>query len=261
MFLYPRLPHAVSSHIADAVVKEGVLDLREKWYARHPRAVFTPVGGSQVREDHLMSLRAALVDASNRGGFPHSVPNPTEIDCAWADVLRERMQVIEGETGRAGLWPFLCCVLVPDLIRWRWPDGKPERFLDGRRNALGRLWRISMALSEGGTNDLMRRLGSVDQDIWQQLVERPSIAGCYRTSRSLAEAFLEAYPRHPGLRPARRWFRDVQKRMLRLSSFVSFETLDGPRLAALTANVVRCAAEALTTAEGGMDQEDLSEAS
>jgi hypothetical protein len=251
VYLYPRLPRVVAQQLAETAVGETILELREKWFARHPRAFFTPVGAAKVSEQHLMDLRGAMVDAAVALGFPNKLSQPTEIDCRWAGILRSQLQIIEGETGRRGLWAFLTCVLLPDLIRWRWPDAKEERYVDGRRNALGRLWQISRSLDGDDSKALMRNLGSIDQDIWQQLIERPSLAGCHRTTYALANAFLTAYPDHPTLRPARRWFREIQKRMLRLSSLVSFEALTHQRLSGLVAEVVAVSAGALESDTSG----------
>jgi hypothetical protein len=171
------------------------------------------------------------------------------VDCAWGEVLSLTLGAATGEMGRVGFWQFLTCVLAPDLVRWRWLDGNAERFLDGRRNAFWRVWQIAHVLRVGDDLRLMREVGAIDQDLWQQMIERSALASCRRLSRLTLECFLVAHRQSPTLTTPRAWYRDIQKRMIRLSSFVSFETIDDKELTRLAGKVVLDSAVAFRAAQ------------
>ena len=49
-------------------------------------------------------------------------------------LLHERMDISPAEASSQGVWAFVACVMLPDVVRWRFPGGEAttlERFLGG----------------------------------------------------------------------------------------------------------------------------------
>jgi hypothetical protein len=151
------------------------------------------------------------------------------------------MEIPPGEAAKGAVWEFLCCVLLPDLVRWRFPGGAEgtsmEHFLAGRRNVFQRLWWRAHLLRDSMRSDnayaMLVRLG---EDELVQIMERPNLAGIRPLTRHVARGLLNAVDRHPNV-ARRTLIREAQKRFLRLSSFVSFDTLSDNLIEAEVASV------------------------
>lgn len=145
-------------------------------------------------------------------------------------VLAQQMSLAPVEAAKSGPWEFMTCVLLPDLVRWRFSgtagSTSMERFVSGRRNACRRLWwrafHLSPRLSAGSR--LEQLLQTLGEDELVQLMERPSLAGIEGLPAAIAEGFLTASARYPDL-TRRQLIREAQKRFLRVSSFLSLESI------------------------------------
>ncbi len=201
--------------------------------AEHFACIYTPTGGVRVAPAALSALRSEVLQLAANAGYPDAPDQQqaAEFDAAVALVLAQQMQMAPAEAAKGGVWEFLSCVLLPDVVRWRFAGtggaATPlERFVSGRRNVFQRLWWRAFHLaprSPGGPllAELLRGLG---EDELVQMMERPSLAGIQGLPGSIAAGLLSASQAYSDL-TRRQLIREAQKRLLRLSSFVSFETL------------------------------------
>src|SRR5690606_7441166 len=134
----------------------------------HDDAVFTPTGGTRVSTDQLRHLRTTLVSLAKELGYPQDIDDRSRLvlDKPAAATLHATMNLEPCEAAKSGVWDFLGCVLLCDLVRWRFPgdaNGSPqERFLAGRRNTFQRLWWRAFILLEEDHEDpyhLLDKLG------------------------------------------------------------------------------------------------------
>ena len=145
------------------------------------------------------------------------------------------MEISPNEASKPGVWAFLACLVVPDLVRRRYPgtDGtSTERFLGmnrGMRNAMGRLWWRAFVLHGEGDDPPYLLLEQLGEDELVQIMERPTISGHPPLARSLAGATLnQRYHGYPGGRAS--LLRDAVKRVRRTAAVVPLEVLPPPVL-------------------------------
>jgi len=232
MILFPLLPHHVALQIAETARSASVASLAEGAATEHSACIYTPTGGARVSKAGLTKLRNDLLELATSAGYPEI---PTQQQAALFDVeativLSRQMPIAPAEAAKGGVWEFLSCVLLPDIVRWRFSGTGPitsiERFVAGRRNTCQRLWWRAYHLSsrmEAGSqlSGLLRSLG---EDELVQLMERPSLAGIEGLCGAIADGFLTISAQHPDL-TRRELIREAQKRFLRLSSFLWLESL------------------------------------
>jgi hypothetical protein len=239
MILYPQLPHVVAEHLAQQR-RALLLPMLERLAAADESSVvFTPTGGARASASDLSKLRTQLVHAAERVGYPNNSEDAArEFDQQAAAILHSSMDLEPAEAAKTGMWEFLTCVLLCDLVRWRFPgtaDGTPiERFLAGRRNTFQRLWWRAYVLHDTSNEDSYLLIRGLGEDELVQIMERPWLAGSRALSRAVASELIRAADRHNHL-SRRVLIRDVQKRLRRLAVFVSFEALDDREVTGLVA--------------------------
>jgi len=232
MILFPLLPHHLALQIAEAARFSSIESLAKGSATEHPACEYTPTGGSRAVKAALTGLRSDLLQLAATTGYP-GTSNQQQVaafDTEAAIVLAQQMAMAPAEAAKGGVWEFMSCILLPDIVRWRFGgmghETSIERFVSGRRNTYQRLWwrayHLSSRTSRGRQlSELLRLLG---EDELVQLMERPSLAGIEGLPSAIASGFLTASAQHPNL-TRRQLIREAQKRFLRLSSFLSFESL------------------------------------
>lgn len=261
MKLYPKLPVAVAHEIALSAALTPIRNLEAGSAVDHPAAVYSPIGGTRARNSDLTDLQAALRACARDNGYPAA---PTEgarvtFDAGAARLLTVLMDISANEAADPRLWAFLACIVMPDLVRWRFPGGpsgtSSERFIGearGLRNTFGRLWWRShlLRVADGGRDPL----GLLGEDELVQITERPSVAGSPRLASQLADTFLEATDRYPTVSRSV-LMRDAMKRIRRLDSFVDFDALEDEVLVELVDDVFESSARTAmpTSGHGGRD--------
>jgi hypothetical protein len=230
--LFPQLPHHIARQLAEAARSLPIESLAASAVTEHQACEYTPTGGARATTTQLRGLRERLLQLALAGGYP-LIPGQVAVstfDAEVAIVLVEQMQMAPAEAAKGGVWEFLSCVLLPDLVRWRFSGTSGatslERFVAGRRNVFQRLWwrAFHLAARSGGAfpvSDLLRSLG---EDELVQLMERPSLAGIEGLPAAIASGLLAASKAHPEL-TRRVLIREAQKRFLRLSSFLAIESI------------------------------------
>ncbi|WP_445989459.1 hypothetical protein ACSVCE_13615 [Chromobacterium haemolyticum] len=259
VILFPLLPHHISLQLANTARSAPIRSLADAAVPEHPACEYTPTGGIRATVAALNKLRSDLLHLATTAGYPNP-PNQQQaaiFDAEAALVLAQQMLMAPAEAAKGGVWEFLSCVLLPDIVRWRFGGtggaATPlERFLSGRRNVFQRLWWRAFHLSSRVANapplhELLRTLG---EDELVQLMERPSLAGIEGLSVSIASGFLSASQSHSSL-TRRQLIREAQKRFLRLSSFVSFESISPTEVARHVESVFDQVAKSLSCQESG----------
>lgn len=232
--LFPQLPHHVAVQMAEPLRYASIASLIGKAATEHPACVYTPTGGVRATPAALGELRSALVRLATDTGYP----NPTnqqraaEFDAEAAQLLAGHIDIAPAEAIKGGVWEFLSCVLLPDVVRWRFGGVNDaatplERFLSGRRNVFQRLWwrAFHLAPQSAERPSLSMLLRELGEDELVQLMERPSLAGIEGLPGSIAAGLLTASKTYANL-TRRQLIREAQKRFLRLSSFLSLESID-----------------------------------
>lgn len=231
MLLYPRLPRVVAVRLAQerASLLPNVLVRASS--VTHPDAIYAPTGGNRVDRKHLETLRTLVRQAAKDAGYPHP-PNEKKkraFDAASGRILHSRMNISPAEAAQAGVWQFMACVMLPELVRWRFPgtqDGTSiERFLGGVRNVFQRVWWRAYILGMPDRANPYELLTLMGEDELVQIMERPNLAGSPRLALRVSLEFLSTVKADRNL-DRMRLMREVQKRLMRLSTFVSFDAVD-----------------------------------
>jgi hypothetical protein len=253
MRLYPKLPAGVARDLARDHATASLAELETQASTVHPAAIYAPTGGNRVSHTELAKTREHLVALASEQGYPRPVGegNRNLFDASAAAVLSTELDISAAEGSDSRLWSFLTCIVVPDLVRWRFPGGEggtnAERYIGTRvRNTLSRLWWRARLLGTAESiprSDYLQRMG---EDELVQIMERPSIAGSGRLARQLADSFLEAADRFEGVTRSE-LMRDGMKRVRRLAPLVSFDALADDVLMGLVDGVFESAGRTLSS--------------
>ena len=252
MLLFPHLLSLTAEKLVRERCEMSLSQLEAVAGVRELSVEFTPIGGERVRSEALLELRSALSAIAVECGYPGS-PNAQQaasFDSKAAVILMQRMQISASEASSHGVWTFITCLLVPDLVRWRFMQATnaslTERYLGGRRNAFQRLWWRAYLLGHGAPESATpvdRLLEELGEDELVQLAERPRLAGISGLSVAVAEQLLAASRRYPTL-ARRTLIREAQKRLLRLTAFIAFEALAPTDVSATVSSVFDAVASA-----------------
>lgn len=228
MMLLPQLPPGACRSLVEERRALPIDVLTRLAAVEHSRVVYTPTGGTRTTPSLLSSLRTEMLVLAQSAGWP--VPGNDDarrrFDAEAAVLLHRTLNAAPAEASRGGAWEYLAAVLLPDVVRWRFPGGEdgtpPARFLAGRRNAFRRLWWRAHLVLDEKADEPYGLLFELYEDELVQILERPNLAGIPHLTRAVGRELLAAAARHR--RVARRdLIRDAQKRIMRLSAFVCFE--------------------------------------
>lgn len=226
--LYPQLPLAVASELAEARSCLEVVDLRALSASSHELQTFSATGGHQCSRLELEALAEkirTLCDSCE----------PNEVDAPLARLVHSALSLSRREACSDGVWSFFSCVLVPDVVRWRFP-GSPtaaDRFVGaqrGVRTLVGRAWWRAELLHDSSPplgRDSLWLLDELTEDEVLGLVERPRAVASRRVAVALARALVEvkAGDLQRGLVA-----REAIKTFLRLGYFVDFDAMSDEEL-------------------------------
>ena len=196
-------------------------------------SVFSATGGTPVTPQELADLRKAVLTKAREHGFPTSNRRDAVGSDAHVSVLlRERMDITASEASSDGVWEFLACILMPDIVIWRHQDSagrtSTDRFLAGsrRRNSFHRLWWRAYVLAGNlGAEEAMRLLAFPTEDDMVATLERPGLFGNLRLMRLYYAEFRKAVESGNLGVPREAVNRDVHKRLLRVTAVRALECL------------------------------------
>ncbi|MDX2139944.1 MAG: DUF6339 family protein [Chloroflexota bacterium] len=250
-YLYPRLPQHVAQQAAAIIVTQTAHELIDLWQTSHDEATYAPTGGNRITTEQLKLLRAAVLTVAQRYGYPDmsdkSSARAFDVECAI--LLHETMHLHPSEASHNEVWSFLGCILLPDVVRWRFDDSMDAvRFVGRergmRRHAFGRLWWRAYLACNPRWEKPYELLRLLNEDDLVQVTERSSIAVRPALFRSFCVSFAMTAKSHADL-PRRDLMREASKRMYRLLSLTAVEALSEQELRMLTDDVFTKTAEAL----------------
>jgi len=218
----------------------------------HPLAFYSPTGGNRIPSDILVKLQKSIRDCAKNHGYPNLVNDEIsrnfDIECGI--ICFEEMHLYPSEASDIEVWAFMTCILLPDVVRWRFPGNTTavERFVGSdrglRRNAFGRLWWRSYLLRQPHLMNPYYLISSLYEDDLVQITERNSIAASPKLITQFCLEFLNAINSFPEI-PRRTLIREATKRVRRLISILNFDVLEESTLSHLIAQIFMKTVEAI----------------
>ncbi len=175
--------------------RAALLERSSDWDAA---VILAPVGGTSVDRAEVRRIqslvRARMHDAD--AGAATEEAARRSFDFEVARLLLEEMNIAPHEAAQAGLWSFLACVVLPDVVRWRFPGDDTSgtavrRFTGGARgvrNALGRLWWRAFVFVDRGWDDPWHLVRTIGEDQAVAMIERPFLSGHPPLARHILRA-------------------------------------------------------------------------
>ncbi len=250
MHRYPQLLRPSARALISELSTLSVTDAAARASVEHRASVYSPLGNPRVPADSLGSFRQRMLTAARTHGYPDRHPKRSsvrDVDGALLAVTATSLAMSAHESTHPGVWEFLSCVLLPDIVIWRFGGESGgvslDRFMAGRRNAIERLWRRQQFLGSriGDSNDYSL-IQVLSEDELVQIMERPRLVGHRELLRAVVSATVDSQARD---RFGRDLLRDVQKRVLRATSIVCVEALSAQGVSDLASNLVRSSISAL----------------
>ena len=160
------------------------------WYA--------PSGGS-VSPELVAEIHAEMTAIAERHGYPSQASDrqKSAFDIEAAKWFAEHTQLASPELLRDDVWAFLSCVMLQEVVVWRYSARQRARFAGGVRNNFQRLWMRGRTLDLGETegDTRWRLLEGLSEDALVQIFERASIASDAKLARAIAEGWLNTADR------------------------------------------------------------------
>ena len=185
-----------ASQINDTLEKHGAAKVKQAWARReHPKQYFDSLG-EYADSDTLKEIATEIEELAREHGWPN-IPSSKSwgprFDTELAFVLHRRLAehgFTRHNASRQEAWCFLCTVLVPHVVAFRWGHLKTEyalrgRYCGGRRQALGRLWWRVECLGSGDDASDKNLFENLGEDGLVQMQER---AATFFPSKTLARA-------------------------------------------------------------------------
>lgn len=239
--LYPKIPLAYAEKLAMEYRCLDVSVLVNRSQVISPNAYFAPTGGNRVTEDLLEALQNEIRWCAKNYGYPEQVNDEAarnfDIDCGI--ICYDEMKLHPSEASSLELWAHMTCVLLPDIVRWRFPGESKtsiERFLGSdrglRRNTFGRLWWRTYLLKASELKNPYGYLFALYEDDLVQMTERNSLAASQRLIQKFCGEYLKVTAAQSDV-PRRTIIREATKRVKRLLAFINFDVLDDQTLSSL----------------------------
>jgi hypothetical protein len=261
--LFPQLLAEIGKRLANelAVLTVQQATERAEGRAQDPSAdsVFSATGGTPVTPQQLSDLRRNVVALAREHGFPdRERRDGLRCDARVAVLLRDQMNVTPHEAAAGGVWEYLSCVLMPDLVIWRFRDAAGrtslERLLSGRRNSFQRLWwRAHVIAGALRGEDAVNLLSFLTEDDMVATMERPGLFGNLRMMRTYHAEFRRVVESGALRLPREAVNRDVHKRLLRLVAIRAFDGLSEDELRTELAGLISVAAKHVGVAPPARD--------
>ncbi len=237
--LYPRLPLAVAVSLVSERSSMAISALAKISSTGHTAVQYYETG-SKVSEGNLENLQADVRKCAEKFGYPDPAGEQDlrsfDIECG--KLLHQTMKLHPSEASHLEMWAFLTCVLLPDVVRWRFPGDATteERFIGSdrglRRNTFGRLWWRSYLMHQPNLDNPYEFFNLLHEDDLVQITERNSIAASRKLTAVFVQAFVAAVDKYEDI-PRRELMRETIKRVRRLLSFIAFDLLDAKRVRTL----------------------------
>jgi hypothetical protein len=153
----------------------------------HPSAALEP-DRTAVPEAAIEQLQTVLRSIADDRGWPAPISGPArdDVDRAWGRALGRAVD--RNSAADSGVWGFLALVVVPDLVRWRAPNGPRAIYVEAHDHVLGRLWWRDCVLGP----DLMEGSGGdpLTEDELVALFRRPDLVANPSVARAIVRCVL-----------------------------------------------------------------------
>jgi len=250
--LYPRLNLPRAHYLAQEYSSKTIEELASISSASFDAMTFAPTGGNRIERGDLEELRRGVLARASSAGYPAGPAETAaaEFDAECAALLHSTMRLHPSEASHLEVWAFLTCVLLPDLVRWRFPGAveggtSPDRFVGSdrglRRNTFGRLWWRAQLFCTTGRPNPYGLLTKLTEDELVQLTERSSLAADAGLLVQFSDTFLWTLERGAGSsgRGLRReLLRESVKRLRRLLPMTAFDMLDRQVIGSISAGII-----------------------
>jgi hypothetical protein len=193
VLLVPRLTAIGVSLILDAAGERGPTPELAKAVLADKSSILSFAASGGSRSTLAGEIEAAIREIASKTGFPDNTSQVarSEFDLEAAVWLGSDTRFRTGEFLRDDVWAYICTVLLPDVVTWRFPDRAMPRFRGGVRNTLQRLWNRAVVLDRGEVHDGRWDLvGALTEDAAVQIFERASIASDKAFAIGLAEGWV-----------------------------------------------------------------------
>ena len=196
--------------------------------------IYSPTGGNRIPIPNLRELGKSIRGIAEKAGYPSIEVSDRAtrlFDVDTGQLLYRQLQISTNEASRAGVWEFLTCILLPDVVRWRFPGRgatpvtHAERFTGGIRNTFKRLWRRAFILSDPNQSDPCHLVRQLSEDELVQVTERPQASANRDLARVTVELFLKTVE-STHMVERERLMREAQKRLVRKLPVICFEALN-----------------------------------
>ncbi|MDA8962360.1 hypothetical protein N9H37_03300 [Congregibacter sp.] len=192
--LFPRLTATDAALLWESLQGSNLQELKKLSATSHPSQYFAALGGQRVEQQDLERLKTEVEDVARAHGYPDkaSRSSAANFDTDLAIFLATRLDISDGEAYRNETWAFISLVLLPHVVKWRFPDFHPSRCTGGRRDCMQRLWLRSRLFDLGekaGNRWII--LKSLTEDAFVSIVERPSLAGNPEICKTLGLTWLK----------------------------------------------------------------------
>ena len=266
MNLFPRITVARSASMVQERSELPVEQLVALSGTRDRSAIFAATGGRRIPEDEIREIQSGIRLIAAESGYPDTSAGPgrdyAAFDARSARFLFENMDISAAEAGRTEVWSFLGCVVLPDVVRWRFPGSgsgtTAERFAGSGgvvRNTFSRLWWRAAVLRDPAHQSPYHLISELGEDELVQIMERPALSGFPALAVAMGNSLLEAADNGVTGFSRMDLMRELTKRLRRFRSIVSFESLDDRELGGLIMSAASASVFALSGGDAGTDEQ------
>lgn len=191
--LYPRLSPADAASLWESYSGMSIGDLRGRSDASHQNQTFAAVGGRRIQPRELEEMAGRIRSIAESFGYPYKAQRTalSNFDTELCVFFGESLSMLEGEAYRPQCWAFISLVLLPDVVKWRFPKFGISRCTGGRRDCFHRLWLRSKAFDLGAdSNNRWVLLSNLTEDSFVSIMERPSLAGSSDICRVIGATWM-----------------------------------------------------------------------
>lgn len=240
MLVIPRLDRESAQRLLDSLPITDISALGSVMPDVSPVVTYSPTGGIRITEQQLRELRAAMLELASEYGMPGPVTKSQEFEGRAARLVHRLLPMTPHEFAHEEVWSYITCCWLLDVAIWRFGhDADKRRFIgDVNRNTFRRMWWRADVLGDEIDLNLL------GEDELVNITERPTVAADRRLAREVAREFLARVDR--GEADSRMLLmREVMKRLLRLTPFVTFAALDEAGVQAVVEDIFNAAAAGL----------------
>lgn len=160
-------------------------------FSTYPELISYAATGGRRTPDISFEIGEELRRIAETSG-PATQHARSDFDRNASVYLASHSSFSHGEALRNDVWAFITTIVAPDVVEWRFPGAGRSRYDGGVRNAFQRLWLRGKALDRGeGHPQRWEAVHALPEDAAVQIVERPSLGGRFRVSRTIGEGWLE----------------------------------------------------------------------